>query len=158
MKRMLVPFALSLALVAGAARISAKDSQPPQYKNVEVKRFVVADGVSLTQNFVDIFRDTLGEELQKNDVAGEAVAEGTAVPDADAADSIVVEGKFTLFKAARSMGSPGRFGWEINVYRKSDHTLITTLTRDFAIPAWKEDQLAKGCAQQAAHDIKKGLK
>jgi len=159
MGKTFVPFALLLALVAGVAGISAKDTQSPKYKNVEVKHFVVADGVALTQNFVNVFYDALRDQLQKDAIAGQVVEEGTAIPDADAADSIVVAGKFTLFKpAGRSMSSPGKVDWEIDVYRKSDHSLITTLTRDLSTPGWKEDALAKACGQQAAHDIKKGLK
>lgn len=74
--------------------------------------------------------------------------------------SIVIEGKFTSYKpAGHTMGSPGKFGWEINVYRMSDHTMVTTNTKGTeTMPGWKEDQLEKGTAFYAAYDIKKDLK
>jgi hypothetical protein len=56
------------------------------------------------------------------------------------------------------MASPGKMGWDINLYRKSDHSLITNVTgSDSTFPGWTEDQLAKGMAIRVSYLIKKAL-
>ncbi len=157
--RRFVSIAFLLGLACLVAGISAKD-KGPQYKNIEVKHFTVADGVTLPPTFINGFYDNLRAQIEKDKLADQVLADGATVPDADAAKSIVIEGKFTFFKpAGHTMSSPGKFGWEINVYRMSDHTLITTDTRGTeTMPGWKEDQLEKGTAFYAAYDIKKDLK
>ncbi|MGA3136003.1 MAG: hypothetical protein ABSC88_08430 [Terracidiphilus sp.] len=154
-----VLIALLLGLFVGVANLSAKDSQP-KYKNAEVKYFTNGDAVGLSQHFVNMFCDSLRAQLLKDKVAAQVVDEGAAVPEANAADSIVVEGKFTEFKkAGRTMASPGKMGWDINLYRKSDHSLITNVTgSDSTMPGWTEDQLAKGMAIRVSYLIKKALK
>jgi hypothetical protein len=150
---------LLLGLAFGAAILWAKD-QPAKYKNIEVTHFKVADGVTLPDGFTDGFYTYLREQLTKQKAADQVVADGATVPDADAADSIVLEGTFTSYKpAGRTMLSLGNLGWEINAYRKSDHSLIVTDNKGTATrPGWKEDQLEEGTAFYAAYDIKKDLK
>jgi hypothetical protein len=157
--RRFVSIAVLFGLVAAIAGLSAKD-KGPKYKNIEVKHFTNSDAVGLPPTFTNGFYDGLRAQLEKEKLADQVVEDGAAVPDADAADSIVIEGKFTSFKpAGRTMGSPGKLGWEINVYRKSDHTLITTDTKGCeTMPGWKEAEVEKGTAFYAAYDIKKDLK
>ncbi len=81
------------------------------------------------------------------------------MPEADAADSIVVEGKITSYEKAR----PG-FGhhnavmdFQISLYRLSDHSLITSFT-----PELKAFMTDKGMAEYGpkwlAEEINKALK
>ncbi len=157
--RRFVAFTLLLGLAFGVAVVLAKDKQA-KYKNIEVKHFTTANGVDLPYGFSNGFYDGLRTALEKQKIADQVVEEGATVPDADAADSLVVEGTFTSFKkAGHTMASPGKLGWEINVYRKSDHTLIVTNTKGTeTMPGWKEPQLEQGTSFYAAYDLKKDLK
>jgi len=97
-----------------------------RFNTIEVKRFMQTDGLGLSQDFVNYFYNGLSEQLRKARIAGQVVAEGAAVPDADAANSAVLEGKFTEYKQGGF--GPGIIGSEIKLYRRSDRALITTIT------------------------------
>ncbi len=157
--RRFVASVILIALAFGAGILMAKD-EASKYKNIQVKHFTVADGVVLPDGFTDGFYTYLREQLTKQKAADQVLEDGATIPDADAADSIVVEGKFTSYKpAGHTMLSLGKLGWEINAYRKSDHSLIATDTKGTDTrPGWKEDQLEEGTAFYAAYDIKKDLK
>jgi hypothetical protein len=134
---------------------SANGSQP-QFKTVEVKHFTQADGLGVPQDFVNSFYDGLRENLQKMKIAGQIVDEGATVPNADAADSAVVEGKITGYKK----GFGGFVSSEIKLYRRSDHTLIKTITLDapFKLSYGNNDEKAGGfIGRAAAYEIKKAL-
>ena len=96
------------------------------------------------------------------DRCGQLIEEGGTVADADVADSVVIEGKITDFKkAGKSMFSPGQLTMEINVYRRSDHSVVASTTPSVKLmPAYyKDDQtLAKLTGRWAADEIKKALK
>jgi hypothetical protein len=164
--RRLVPLALLFALFVCVASLSAKDDQP-RYKTAEVKHFTLGDGVTLPdqinqQDYFNLVYDKLLEEMGKSKLAGQVVAEGATVPDADAADSIVVEGKITDFqKAGHTMMHPAVLSMEIKVYRRSDHTVITTIPPSIRIlpAAYRNDKTFSNItAEEAAHEIKKALK
>ena len=99
-----------------------------QFKTVELKNFTQADGVVISQDFVNSFYDGLRENVQKAKIADQVVNEGAMVADADAANSAVIEGKFTEYVQSGAF-TWGWVGMEVKVYRKSDHTLIKTITQ-----------------------------
>ncbi len=64
-----------------------------------------------------------------------------------------------ISEAGHTMASPGKMGWDINLHRKSDHSLITNVpSSDSTTPGWTDDQLAKGMAMRVCYLIKKALK
>jgi hypothetical protein len=161
-----VGVSLSFVVLLCAGTLAAKDSQP-QFKTMEVKHFTVAEGVALPdkidqKDYLSLLYDQLREQLEKHKLAGQVLPEGAAVSDADAADSVVVEGKISAFKKAGStMLSPGMLAMEISLYHRKDHSLITTIRPSVKIPpaAYKNDEtFAKGSAGLAAGEIKKALK
>ncbi|MCX5848053.1 MAG: hypothetical protein NTW65_01195 [Deltaproteobacteria bacterium] len=127
MKKIILPILLlfSLFFISGCVPGSVNGSQP-QFKTIEVKHFTQADGLVISQDFFNGFYDRFRKYLKELQVAGQIIEEGATMPDADAANAVVVEGKFTDYKNA---------GWferavvslEVNLYRKSDHTLIKTI-------------------------------
>lgn len=137
---------------------TSRTTGPSKFKIVEVKHFTQVDGLGLSQVFVNSFYDGLREGLTKIKVADQAVDEGATVPEADVANSVVVEGKFTEYKKA----------WygiiidlEIKLYRKSDHTLITTITPSVACkssPFNTDTNVGKFTGESTAYKIKKALK
>jgi hypothetical protein len=157
---------LSFAILVCAVTLAAKDAEP-QFKTMEVKHFTLAEGVALPENidqreYLSLFYDQLREQLEKHKLAGQVLAEGAAVPDAEVADSIVVEGKIAEFKkAGHAMLSPGMLAMEISLYHRKDHSLLRTIRPDVKIPpaAYKNDEVfAKGSAAWAASEIRKALK
>ena len=164
--RRFIPFALLLALFVCVGGLSAKDDEP-RYKTAELKHLTVADGVTLpdqinTLDYLNLVYDKLREELGKCKIADQVVDDGATVPDADAANSIVVELRITDFqKAGFTMMHPGALSWEATVYRRSDHSVITTIPRTFKMPpaGYRNDKvLSNLTAEEAAHDIRKALK
>ena len=80
----------------------------------------------------------------------------------DSANAIVIEGKITAFdKRSGSMANPSQLTMQLNVYRRSDNTLLTTLTPQLKMPAawWqKNDIFGRAVGQWAVSQIKKALK
>jgi len=153
--------ALFLLLVCGLSvvNLSAKDSAPV-FKAVEVKHFAQGDGVALSQDFVNSFYAGLCEDLLKTKVTDQLLEEGATIPAVDAADSAVVEGKFTEYKKGGGF-SIGGLSLEIGVYRKSDHTLIKMLTPRVPIkpsPFNKDNKVGQISGERAAYEIKRALK
>ena len=105
-----------------------------QFKTVEVKHFTQVDGLGLSQDFVNSFYDGLREYAPKAKIAEQVVDEGATVSDADAANSAVIEGKFTGYNKGGFLSS-GIVDMEIKLYRRSDHTLIKTITSRGAFKA-----------------------
>ncbi len=81
--------------------------------------------MSQSQDFVEEFSMGLREGLQKWKIARQAVGEGATVPDADAADSLSIEGKFTSLDRGAIFTN---LYMEIDIYRVSDHVLVKTIT------------------------------
>ena len=122
--------ALVLGLFVGVANLSAKDNQP-KFKYAEVKHFTNVEAVGMPQDFANDFHKRLRDYLVREKVVAQVVDEGAAIPGADVADSIVIEGKFTEFNKSGRCAlkkCDGHIGYEINIYRKSDHSLITAIT------------------------------
>jgi hypothetical protein len=158
MNRFTLLFLLPLAFFPAAA-LAASNTQPP-IKAIVVKHFTNANGMTQSQDFIDIFYSNLCKYLRKNKSALQIVEEAASVPDADAADSLIIEGAFTsLVKPGVIM--PGKLGLEINMYRVSDHGLVKAITpiAPFASTFTnKEKNSAEFTGSQAAYIIKQALK
>jgi hypothetical protein len=86
MRRFALVALIPAAILLLTASLSARNNQP-KYKTIEVKHFTKADGVDLSDVFINAFYDGVRAQLEKEKVADQVVADGAAVPDADAADS-----------------------------------------------------------------------
>lgn len=168
MKRLPLSASLILAsLVIGAGLTAGQKNVPPKYKTLELKHFVLADGVVLPdtinpQNFLGFLYGQIKAELGKKGIAAQIVEDGAAVPEADAAESVVVEGQVTNFqKAGHTMAHPAEIAVRIDLYQRQGHALIKTLTPDTKlVPGhYKSDEnFAKVCGQWLAGAINKALK
>jgi hypothetical protein len=132
MKRF-APFFISLAAFFAAAPLAAATSASPHFNTVVINHFTNASGMSQSQDFIHYFSDDLSEGLERNNVAAQVVDQGTAVPDAVAADSLVIEGRFLSHEDAALL-KPGKLIVEISIYRLSDHALVRTWTATTHFP------------------------
>jgi hypothetical protein len=154
--RLLVVCATVLAACLPAARLLAQDVTLP-LKTIEAKHFTQAEGLNLSQEFVDQFYAGLRAELPKAKVAEQVVDEGGTVADADAANSVVVEGKFLSKKS----GFVGIVRAEINLFRRSDHGLIKTITPEIPYkpsPLNTDKTIGHATGRRAAYEIFRALK
>lgn len=162
MRRVAFVVLLPTVVLLLAGSLSARNNQP-KYKTIEVKHFTKADGVELSDVFINSFYDGLRARLEKEQVADQVVADGAAVPDTDAADSVVVEGRFTEFEGAHhSAGSliwaSGNTKYVVTLYRRSDHSVIKAFTHDRPHAKLQEDILGQRMGAIAAELVKQNLK
>ena len=128
-----------------------------QFKTLEVKNFTQAGGLGLSQEFLNYFYNGLREELVKVGVAGQVLNEGSAVAEADAADSVILEGKIIEYKStwyAIILKS------EIKFYRRSDKALIKTITTEVgakASPLNTDKNVGENTGKRTANEIKKSM-
>ncbi|HUN56313.1 MAG TPA: hypothetical protein VMU29_14265 [Smithella sp.] len=137
---------------------SSSGSGAGSYKSLELKHFTQTEGLGLSQEFVDSFYEGLREHLIKAGVANQIIDEGAVAPDADIASTIVVEGKFTEFQSGALAGIVGS---EIKLYRKNDHSLITTITPRVPYkpsPFNTDRTIGKASGGRTAYEIKKALR
>ncbi|MGB8030774.1 MAG: PEGA domain-containing protein [Terracidiphilus sp.] len=126
MKRF-APFFVLLAASFAVAPLAAATSEPLTFNTIVVHHFTNANGMTQSQDFIQYFSDYLCQWLVKDKVAAQVVEQGTAVPDAVAANSLVIEGKFLSHENA-SIIKPGKLIVEISIYRLSDYALAKTWT------------------------------
>jgi hypothetical protein len=166
MKRSVICSVLLATLFLMVVGLAAKD-QEVKFKTLEVKPFVLAQGVALpdrinSADYLKLFSEQLQMQLEKKGIANQVVGDGASVPEADLGDSIVIEGKMTDFKkAGHTMMNPAVLTWEISVYHLKDHTPITTLTPELKLvpAAFRDDkELAKVTGGWLADQINKALK
>jgi hypothetical protein len=154
---------------SASAQTSASASVPMEtgetiggkFKIVEVKHFTQSEGLGLSQEFINYFYDGLRERLKKEQVANQIVDEGAAVPDAEAANTMIVEGKFTEYKKGGFLEGVGIVGSEIKLYRRSDHKLIATINPRVPFkpsPLNTDSGVGKNTGSRTADEIKKALK
>jgi hypothetical protein len=152
----------NLQTVTTQARLEQSANTPTdgawsQFKTLEVKRPKQAAGLALSQEFLNFFYNGLCEGLVKAGVAGQVVNEGSAVADADAANSIILEGKIIEYKStwyAIILKS------EIKLYRRSDKTLIKTITPEVgakASPLNTDKNVGENTGKRTADEIKKAM-
>jgi hypothetical protein len=132
------------------APLAAKAAEP-RFNTIVIKHFTNANGMTQSQDFISMFTDDLCKELVKGKVSIQAVGEGTTVPDAVAANSLVVEGKFLSHENAGFI-VPGKLNMEISIYRLSDHALVKTFNGPGYFPA-NGDHKDKVYAYYTAHAI-----
>jgi len=157
---------VGLLFVSANARAGTKDTAP-QFKTAEAKHFTQAEGVELTPAFGDYFYAELREELKKAKLASEVIGEGEAVDDADAPQSIVVNGTITEYKkgsvvksALIGFGAGMRsLKMDADVLRRSDKQNLGVIHVHVKIdPRWDEKTMAKFAAQQLVKEMKQALK
>ena len=127
------PFFILLAAAFAATPLPAATSGPLSFNTVVVDHFTNANGMSQSKDFIHFFSDYISERLAKDKVAVQIVDQGTTVPDAVAANSLVIEGKFLSHENA-GLIKPGKLTVEISIYRLSDHALVKTLTEATHFP------------------------
>jgi hypothetical protein len=142
------PLFILLAPFFAAAPLAAATSAPPHFNTVVVNHFTNASGMSQSQDFIKYFSDDLSEGIERNKVAAQildhVVDEGTPVPDAVVANSLVIEGRFLSHEDAALL-KPGKLIVEISIYRLSDHALVKTWTATTHFPL-KGDQKVRAYA------------
>jgi hypothetical protein len=126
MKRF-APFFILLVASFAAAPLAAATIAPLPINTVVVHLFTNTNGMAQSQDFIQYFSDDLCQWLVKDKVAAQVVDQRTAVPDAVAAHSLVIEGKFLSHEDAGII-KPGKLIVEISIYRLSDHALVKTWT------------------------------
>lgn len=152
----------NLQTVPAQARLEQNADTPrggaqSQFKTLEVKNFTQAGGLGLSQEFLNYFYNGLREELVKVGVAGQVLNEGSAVAEADAADSVILEGKIIEYKNtwyAIILKS------EIKFYRRSDKALIKTITTEVgakASPLNTDKNVGENTGKRTANEIKKSM-
>jgi hypothetical protein len=155
-----------LAALALAPGLAAKDPENI-YKTVESKHFTRLEGVELSPAFSDYLYAELRNELGKTKLFAQVVGEGEAVEDADAANSVVIEGVITEYKkgnraadAIIGFGAGARsLKIDVNLTRRSDHQSLGAIKSHVKIsPRWNEQVMAKAAAHQIANEVRKGLK
>lgn len=156
-----------MASLTLAPVLAAKDAQPV-YKTVEAKHFTRVEGVELSPAFTDYLYAELRNELGKTKLFVQVIGEGEAVEDADAANSVVIEGAITEYKKGNRAADAilGGYGVgarslriDVNVTRRSDKQNLGAIKAHVRVsPRWNEEVMAKAAAQQIAHEVKKGLK
>jgi len=167
MKRILMFSFLTAGVFILIAAAAAKNTEA-KYKFAEVKPFTIADGVQFPpdninpKDHLDSLYSHFTETLVKQNVVEQVVAAGGTIPDADAANSIVIEGKITDFaKNGRNMAHPPELTLRIDIYRQSDHTLIASITPQFKM-AWEtcvnQKYFGNAVGNWAVLEIKKALK
>ncbi len=147
------PFFILLAALFAAAPMQAAPSQHPPVDTIVVNHFTNANGMAQSPDFSHFFADYLSVELAKGNVAAQVVDQGTPVPDAAAANSLVIEGKFLSHEDAGLMKA-GKLIVEIGIYRLSDHALVKTwtATTHFPINADHKDRVYAYYTGTAAAD------
>ena len=132
-----------------------------EVKIMEVKHFTQSEGLGLSQDFINSFYDNMRERLAKGNVAGQIIGEGSSTPPDLAANTIIIEGKFTEYKKGGFLEGVGIVGSEIKFYRKSDHALIKIITPRVPFkpsPLNSDSGLGRSTGYRTADEIKKALK
>jgi hypothetical protein len=155
-----------LAALVVTPHVVAKDSEPI-FKTAEAKHFTRVEGVELSPAFTDYLYAELRNELGKTKLFAQVIGEGEAVEDADAANSIVVEGVITEYKKG-NRAADAIIGYgvgarslkiDVHVTRRSDRKDMEAIKVHVKVsPRWNEEVMAKAAAHQIANEVKKGLK
>ncbi|HEX3940242.1 MAG TPA: PEGA domain-containing protein [Acidobacteriaceae bacterium] len=138
MKRF-APFFFLLAAFFPAPPLAAATGQPLPISTVVVHPFTNGNGMAQSQDFIQYFSDYVSQFLEKDKIAAQVVEQGTPVPGADAAHSLLIDGKFLSHENA-SLIKPGKLIVEISIYRLSDHALVKTWTTTTHFPPGGDHQ------------------
>lgn len=156
---------LAALALAPAPFATAKDPET-HFKTVEAKHFTRVEGVELSPDFSDYLYAELRTELGKTKMFDQVIGEGEVVDEADAPQSLIIEGSITEYKKG-SMVKQSLIGFgagfrslrlETTLTRRSDHKSLVTPKIHVKAPAnWNEKVLAREAAKQIAKEIKKQL-
>ncbi len=124
MKRILVSILLVAASLFLAPGLFAKGA-PPRWTALQVQRFTMKPGLGISQQDLDNAYRGLLDQLRKSKPAEQILDEGTQVPLADAANSVVMEGTFLSYEPPHGFRGAA-LQIEIKLYRVSDHRLVLT--------------------------------
>ncbi len=103
---------------------AAKASKPPQFNSIVVDHFTNASGMSQSQEFIREFSEGFRNELRTWKLTQQVLDESATVTDADAVNSLVIEGRFTGLDNGAIFT---KLQVEIDIYRVSDHVLVKTV-------------------------------
>jgi uncharacterized protein DUF4410 len=163
--RLSLLFAGLILISLSAAPARAKDSAP-KYKTIEAKHFTRAEGVELSPDFVDYFYAELRTQLQKTKLFTQVIGEGEVVDEADAPESMIVDGAITEYKkgsVAKDVLIGFTAGWRsmrisASLSRRADGKSLKTIDAHVrASPRWSEKILAQEAAREVAKQIKNSL-
>ncbi|MGA3160306.1 MAG: hypothetical protein ABSC77_03740 [Terracidiphilus sp.] len=137
--------------------IAANGNAQAKYKVVEVKHLTVADGVSVTDKYLNDSYDYMREGLAKTGIFETVVEDGGAISDADAANAVVLECKIIKYRgnAYKTMSGP-YVKVEVTLSNRGDHQLIKQFTSD-EIPLNVSNK-AKNTGRFLTSEIKHKLK
>jgi hypothetical protein len=141
----------------GVVSLAAQDVTLP-LKAIQVTHFAAAEGLNKGQDFFDAFTDGLMKQLPKTKVAGQVLAEGDQVAEADAANSVVVEGKILEVKHKSLVGIVRT---EVNLYRASDHQLVKNFIAEVPYkpsPLNTDKIIGNAAGGRLAYEIQRQLK
>ncbi|MGA2206946.1 MAG: PEGA domain-containing protein [Terracidiphilus sp.] len=154
MKR-LAPVLFPITLLFAVAP-SASAAKPPHFNTIVVNHFTNASGMNQSQEFIQEFSEGLREGLRKWKISGQVIPEATAVDDAAAANSLVVEGKFTSLDKGAILTN---LYMEIDIYRISDHVLVKTITtHDHYVSHGAVKNLGEAVAETISGTVAEALK
>lgn len=132
-----------------------------EIKIIEVRYFTAVEGMGFSREFINAFYISLRDRLIKDKAADQIIEEGAVVPEGLAANTIIIEGKFTEYKKGGFLEGVGMVGSEIKFYRKSDHALIKIITSRVPFkpsPLNTDSGVGKGTGVSTAREIRKALK
>jgi hypothetical protein len=154
----LAPYVLCCALLT-AAPLAAKDTQPV-FNTIVVNHFTNSNGTNRSQEYINSFCESMRNQLQKHKLANQVLEEGITVASDAAANSIVIEGRFTDFVKGVFF-KPGTMSAEISIYRISDHALVKTMMAKGAFPPGisnKDGKTGELTGSQVASEIRQSMK
>jgi hypothetical protein len=140
-----------------AGGLAAQDITLP-LSAIQVKHFTQAEGVNKSQEFLDYFYQGLLDSLPKTKVAAQVFGEDGAVPEADAANAILVEGQILEVK---HKGLIGVVRTEVNLYRLGDHQLVKNFVTEVPYkpsPMNTDKTIAHASGGRLAYEIQRQLK
>jgi len=144
-------------LALGAGNLAAQDVGLP-LNAIQVTHFTPAEGLAKGQDFFDAFYDGLMKQLVKAKVAGQVLGEGDKVAEADAANSVGVEGKILEVKHKSLVGIVRT---EVNLYRASDHQLVKNFVTEVPYkpsPLNTDKIIGNAAGGRLAYEIQRQLK
>src|ERR1039458_7066907 len=158
MKRSL-PFFILSSIFFVAAPLATLEAHA-QIDSIVVAHFVNASGGKASPDFIQYFYDSFRSRLEKDKVSNQVVNEGTVVSGAAAANSIVIEGKFTG-QTEGTRWQASELDIDLSFYRISDHVLVSRKPMKIAYlhsPRNTDKSIAEYTGTQTAYQLRQTLK
>jgi hypothetical protein len=158
MKSLVALILVSICCGVGAS-LTARHSQRAEFATIVVDRFANTSATTQSPEFIQAFCDGMRDELSSLNVAGQVVEQGVTVNPADAANALVVEGRFTGYTKGDLIATD-KLTVEIDVYRAGDHTLVKSFTHSVAyksIPINSDKKLGTYAGAQISRFVEPSL-